>query len=133
MNGQTAAREWLVSAEEEIEVAAALLARDKPFVSSSAFHCQQAAEKLAKALIAQSGHPVPRTHDVSRLAYLLQTEWPQAYSLLQPLRGVTAWYITTRYPGAELDAAPADIDVEDKLAVLRLLHGHVRSVVAAEN
>ena len=35
------------------------------------FHCQQAAEKYLKAMLQESGLPVPRTHDLEKLLDLL--------------------------------------------------------------
>lgn len=55
---------WLRRARDDLGAADKLLSGDKPFPATSAFHCQQAAEKALKALIAGTGQPVPRTHDL---------------------------------------------------------------------
>lgn len=42
-----------------------------PSLSGAAYHCQQAAEKLVKALLAQSAIVFPKSHDIAALVALL--------------------------------------------------------------
>jgi HEPN domain-containing protein len=42
---------WLVIAREDVRVAQACLMLDPPALGVAAYHCQQAAEKLAKGLL----------------------------------------------------------------------------------
>lgn len=66
----------------------------------AAFHAQQAAEKLARAVCLREGLPDLRTHDISRITDQLAKEHPLRKSLgkLGSLTGAaTAW----RYPGTE--------------------------------
>jgi len=60
------ARRWLAIVEEDIDVAiaAARLSR----LGASAYHVQQAAEKLIKALLVLAGEPFRYTHDLDDLA-----------------------------------------------------------------
>lgn len=65
----------------------------------AAFHAQQAAEKLARAVCLHEGLPDLRTHDISRITEQLVQEHPLRKSLakLDSLTGAaTAW----RYPDA---------------------------------
>ena len=55
---------WLSRARDDLGAADKLLSGDTPFPATSADHGQQAAEKALKALIAGTGKPVPRTHDL---------------------------------------------------------------------
>ena len=45
------AAQWVLKAEEDIEVARKLAAEAKPHRDAVCFHCQQAAEKYLKALL----------------------------------------------------------------------------------
>ena len=46
---------WLHRASDDLGAADKLLGGDTPFAATSAYHCQQAAEKALKALIAAVG------------------------------------------------------------------------------
>jgi HEPN domain-containing protein len=49
------AARWLARADEDAVVAELALTRDPPLVNPAAFHCQQAAEKMLKALLVAAG------------------------------------------------------------------------------
>ena len=63
--------QWVLKAEEDIEVARTLAALAKPKRDAACFHCQQAAGKYLKALLQEVGLAVPRTHDLEDLLDLL--------------------------------------------------------------
>src|SRR5438045_7971466 len=73
---KTATREWIRCAEEDFDVAQALLRRrTKTAANSIGFHCQQCVEKLLKARLEEEGSVPPKTHDlVALLQLLLQRE-----------------------------------------------------------
>jgi HEPN domain-containing protein len=48
----TEARRWIKKANEDRRSAVLILADDPPLLDPAAYHCQQAAEKLLKALLA---------------------------------------------------------------------------------
>jgi HEPN domain-containing protein len=61
------------------------------------FMCQQAVEKLLKALVVKRTRSFPpKTHDLERLATICSLAPTPEQSEL--LRGLTAYYIETRYP-----------------------------------
>jgi HEPN domain-containing protein len=63
-----AAREWVRCAEEDFDVAAALLRRrTKTAANSIGFHCQQCVEKYLKARLEEAGGNAPKTHDLVAL------------------------------------------------------------------
>jgi HEPN domain-containing protein len=67
-----ATREWVRCAEEDFDVAAALLRRrTKTAANSIGFHAQQCVEKYFKARLEEAGLNVPRTHDLVALLQLL--------------------------------------------------------------
>lgn len=63
--------QWVLKAEEDMEIARSLAALAKPKRDGACFHCQQAAEKYLKALLQETGRAVPRTHELEDLLDLL--------------------------------------------------------------
>jgi HEPN domain-containing protein len=63
------------------------------------FHCQQAAEKYLKALLQESGQPVPRTHNLVALQAVLLPMHPSIRSLRRGLEFMTRFAVDARYPG----------------------------------
>lgn len=59
---------WLAKADEDIRVAGLTLAADPPLVDPAAYHCQQAVEKIIKALLVAAATKVPRSHDIELAA-----------------------------------------------------------------
>lgn len=114
------ARTFLQAAEEDLAAARHLL----PVLPRPAgYHLQQAAEKLAKALLAAAGVlPVPRSHDIGYLAALLPPEHG-ARAALAALADLTELCVTARYPlGEALAPAPSAEELELRAAaVARLL------------
>ncbi len=65
MKGYT--RQWVRKAESDIAVARHLF-KLRPLPSDEiCFHCQQAIEKYFKSLLAESGLPIQKTHDLTIL------------------------------------------------------------------
>lgn len=93
------ARRWLAIVEEDIDVAIA--AARLPRLGSSAYHVQQAAEKLIKALLVFAAEPFRRTHDLDDLSARLVPIFPQFSEQAEALRRVSVWGIAYRYPGLE--------------------------------
>jgi HEPN domain-containing protein len=98
------ARRWLAIVEEDIDVAiaAARLSRR----GASAYHVQQAAEKLVKALQVLAAEPFRRTHDLDGLAARLPPIYPQFAAQAEAVRHLSIWGIAYRYPSLEDAAEP---------------------------
>jgi HEPN domain-containing protein len=60
---------WLAKSEEDRLAAEWLLRSEAPLTLASAFHIQQCAEKLLKALLVEKGKTFEKRHD---LPYLLE-------------------------------------------------------------
>jgi len=92
-------RSWLSRAAEDLDAAAALSAAGPACIGSALFHCQQAAEKAAKAYLAYTGTPSGKTHDVSSLLDIAS----DTTSAFEPLRSaaatLTPYAVVYRYPG----------------------------------
>ena len=57
---------WLEKARSDLYATERLLDGNGPY-DAACFHAQQAIEKALKALLALSGQPIPRTHDLDEL------------------------------------------------------------------
>lgn len=94
--------EWIVKAREDLELAQYALTAQKPFISSSLFHAQQAAEKALKAFLTWHSIPFRKTHSIEDLGEQglhIDESLAQTVDRAVPLTEY-AWRF--RYPGAPL-------------------------------
>ncbi len=107
---QAKAASLLVLAHEDLEIARKLLA-DHP--RQGAFHLQQAAQKLAKAVLLVEGLSAPRIHQIGALAALLPAEhlWRADLAALDRL---SSHATTLRYPdpGGGMPTAPSETELK---------------------
>ena len=104
-------QEWIKSADADIKVANAII-MDSDLTHLVAFHCQQAIEKLFKAIIEEYQLSFIRTHN-------LQTLWDVIEGYFQ--NGINTdffvildqLYIDARYPGA-LGLLPSGLPTKDE-------------------
>jgi HEPN domain-containing protein len=95
-----ATREWVRCAEEDFDVASALLRRRTTTASNTiGFHCQQCLEKFLKARLEELGLNVPKTHDLMALLQLLLPAEPLWASFAPALRRLNDYAVKFRYPG----------------------------------
>lgn len=78
-----------------------------PIVTSAAYHCQQAAEKLVKALLVSLDIVPPKIHDIEVLLRLVPSDNPHL-PMLRPLARFTYLGFAYRYP----DPGPFSLDYE---------------------
>jgi len=98
----TAAENWVQQAEYDLETARGLLEIKRYLYVL--FCCQQALEKMLKALIAkQTKEFPPRSHNLTRLAELAISKVPEERADL--LRYLSRYYIQSRYPEEIADVA----------------------------
>jgi HEPN domain-containing protein len=118
-----ATREWVRCAEEDFDVAAALMRRrTKTAANSIGFHCQQCVEKYLKARLEEAGLNAPKTHDlVVLLQWLLPVE-PLWASFAPTLRRLNDYAVKFRYPGH----AATRTDAREALKACRSLRIDVR-------
>jgi len=116
----------LAFVDEDLQVAEMLLTDASPVLRSAAFHCQQAAEKMAKAVLVALGAAVPKIHDVEELSWLVTDVDPELGKAVGKL-ALGGWY-AVRYPGLETDFQPSSQDVRSALAELRDLRERINSL-----
>lgn len=103
---------WLESAHRDLRSARRLADPDDPIVETAVFHLQQAAEKLAKALLIGRKVRVLKVHDIQSLLDLIPSSDPLRSRLL-PLARFTTFATAYRYPGVTVSGpvpTPAEVD-----------------------
>jgi hypothetical protein len=101
------ARRWLSIVVEDIDVANAAARLPRP--GAAAYHLQQAAEKIVKALLVLNGEPFRRTHDLDDLVTRLAPSYPQFASTLDAFRSLPfgVWPTDTLVSKSNLKRRPA--------------------------
>ena len=89
---------WLAKVSEDFRVAEVLSTLAEPLEDAICFHCQQAAEKLLKALLVAVAVKPPRTHDLEELAALLAPPAPPSADVEDALTYLTEFAVIPRYP-----------------------------------
>jgi HEPN domain-containing protein len=88
---------WLAKAEEDRLAAEWLLQSEAPLTLASAFHIQQCAEKLLKALLVEKGRTFEKRHD---LPYLLERASQETLRThVGFLEELSPYAVEFRYPG----------------------------------
>jgi HEPN domain-containing protein len=122
------AAQWLARADEDAVVAELALARDPPLINPAAFHCQQAAKKMLKALLVAAGAAPPRSHDME---LLIEAASPQHATLrkeMQAFARLTEWLTASRYPDLGGAAGETPADVAGMLALIKAFGANVRAL-----
>lgn len=111
-------RSWIAVADRDLAIIRKAIAGPDPEPAGAAFHCQQAAEKLVKALLVAAGLHPPKSHDLSMLTGRLPADHPLR-PVLVPFQRFTELAVAYRYPATDLfDAPPDDPTVEEVVAWL---------------
>ena len=92
--------EWLRWAQADMTVAS-LIDDERIAPEIAAFHAQQAAEKVLKALLVLRQVDFPRTHSIGALLALCEEAGFAGAQELIDASSLTRYAVTTRYPGDE--------------------------------
>ena len=98
--------EWVGKANADMALAEHLLSDETAFPSAIAFHCQQAAEKYLKALLAWRDVEFPKTHELANLIKLIETNDAKLAASLLDVIVLTPYGVELRHPGDRPDATP---------------------------
>jgi HEPN domain-containing protein len=120
---------WLSVGSEDLRVARLCLDASEPSPAASAYHCQQAAEKLVKGLLVLADVPFTKTHDLERLGTLAAPRYPRDVELVEATYLFTSWAFDFRYPrqGAEIPDEPSETELRTAMAVIDRLVGCLRA------
>lgn len=101
MSRETNPQEWLRYANDDRRAAKHLL--DSGDYGTCAFHCQQAIEKLLKAIIVkQSGERPPHVHDLFTLRKRIK-DIETNVEIKELIADIDTYYVGTRYPVEVVD------------------------------
>ena len=126
---KAATREWVRCAEEDFDVATALLRRrTKTAANSIGFHCQQCVEKYLKARLEEGSLNAPKTHDLIVLVQLLLPVEPLWASFAPALRRLNDYAVKFRYPGH----VATRTDASEALRVCRSIRTDVRLSIGSD-
>ena len=103
-------RAWLEKVAEDFRVAEVLADLAEPLDDAICFHCQQAAEKLLKALLVSNDIRPPRTHDLEELVALLGPPPPLPADVDEALSYLTEFAVIPRYPVRADLRSPGRVD-----------------------
>jgi HEPN domain-containing protein len=104
------ARSWLKVAKSDLRQVRNNLFGPEPTTSGAAFHCQQAAEKLVKALLVLEDIAFRKTHDIEALVALLPSNH-QLRPAVSSLEHLTPFATIYRYPAEDEPEEPTQEDV----------------------
>ncbi len=106
-----AAAAWLAVVDDDLRQVVNNLHGPLPSLAGAAYHCQQAAEKLVKAVLVESRIPFSKTHDIGALAGLLPENHPLK-AKLATLAKLTPYGVAYRYPAEDSWELPSAATIE---------------------
>lgn len=119
------ARRWLAKADDDLTAVRRCIDGDPPLVEPAAFHCQQAVEKILKALLVVSGISPPRIHDIDALIARAGPAFPELANEAAAIPDLTSWYVLSRYPGFAEYHGPSAEDVRSMLGQIEKLRSAI--------
>jgi HEPN domain-containing protein len=91
---------WLAVVDDDLRQVVNNLNGPMPSLAGAAYHCQQAAEKLVKAILAEANIVFPKTHDIAALVGLVPTGH-RLKDKLKSLEKLTPYGVAYRYPSED--------------------------------
>ena len=104
------------------------LAYESP-MDTVAFHVQQAAEKLIKALLASQATLYPKTHDLKTLLDLVPAEFQAVHSFRDRIQGWTSYAVDMRY---EIGGYPERQEVAEAIKIIHEFRAAVLQVFPSQ-
>ncbi|MBI5723649.1 MAG: HEPN domain-containing protein [Planctomycetes bacterium] len=118
--------QWLTKADEDL-ISAKRLGLDKePLLGIAMFHCQQAAEKALKAVLAWKGLPLRKTHDLDDLITNAVNYISEMESLRDDAVLLNPYITEYRYPGS---GSPDFEEFKDALASAERILNVARKII----
>jgi HEPN domain-containing protein len=101
---------WLDHALRDLSAARALLELGEEHLQTAAYLAAQAAEKLVKAALVESGIRPRKSHDIAQLVEGLAAD-SEIRARCERLGHLTVYAFAFRYPGSGLDETVPEIEV----------------------
>lgn len=111
----TLVRWWIDLAKEDLDSARKLASPPDPQPRTTVYHCQQAAEKALKGLLAKHDLPEIRTHDLKNLVDTLGEHEPSLLPLAGMAAALSGYATEYRYPNPDVEPL-SEIDVSNAIA-----------------
>ncbi|HRP94634.1 MAG TPA: HEPN domain-containing protein [Rhodocyclaceae bacterium] len=99
---------WIARAEDDFAAARKLISGDDPLPATAAYHCQQAAEKALKAILAACDQTIPKTHDLRLLTELVAERHRAFAQCMEAAEWLNPFATEFRYPTDAPDPGLAD-------------------------
>jgi HEPN domain-containing protein len=122
--------EWLAKADDDLRMAGLALDASPPVSWGAAFHAEQAAEKLLKALLTFHSVEFTRSHDIDYLLSLCLAVEAKAESLRDTASKLTDFAVEPRYPLPRRD--PTEAEARGAIQIARQVRRFVRDVLPSE-
>jgi len=116
--------QWLAKADDDLRLAELALGASPPVHWGAAFHAEQAAEKLLKALLTFHSVEFQKSHDIDYLLQLCLPVQPQAAALRETATKLTDFAVEPRYPLPRRD--PSEAEAREALEIAREVRRFVR-------
>lgn len=116
-------------AEEDFETATWVMERPSPLPRAVGFAAQQCVEKYLKALLEESGRPVPRTHDLAALLKLAIDLAPALKPHGTAIAAVSPFAVVLRYSYERSLFPDLEDDAEQAVATMTTVRAIVRSAL----
>jgi predicted nucleotidyltransferase/HEPN domain-containing protein len=126
------ARRWIAIADQDLRAVAICLQAEPPATETAAYHCQQTAEKLLKALLVDAARPTRKTHDSDELASEVTEVYPDLASLVDSCRFMTRWGFVYRYP-TEPSGVPPPPPTASEIRRAQAILAELRRAIAARD
>jgi HEPN domain-containing protein len=123
---------WLQKAREDVEAVQTLSMHAPHLENVICFHCQQAAEKLLKALAVALDRPVPHTHDLDVLVTELLPVFPALLELRNAATLLKAHAVLPRYPVLLDPAVPPGAEARDARTALDAIQDVVSRILQTD-
>jgi len=124
-NNQDLAKGLVEKARHDLSFAEIGLQHEAP-LDTIAFHLQQAAEKLIKALLASRNIVYPKTHDLDELIDLVPADLSDIQSFRERLIGWNSYAVEMRY---EIGIYPEKEEIETAMQTAKDLSAAVQKVL----
>jgi HEPN domain-containing protein len=99
---------WLDRADDDLRLAELAISANPPLGWGAAFHAQQAAEKLLKALLTHHAVEFEKSHDIDYLLEICARVEPRAGALRETASRLTEYAVESRYPLPRRDPSPQE-------------------------
>jgi len=125
---------WLRKAENDLEVAQALMAGAGEYGQAVGFHCQQAAEKFMKAFLVRHQMEFPKTHDLEALRGLIGQSDEKLAEALAFVDWLTPFGVEARYPGTipDVERGTAQRAITDAERARRLVRAALQDYLSTQ-